>query len=68
MNVWIVEYSPLQEAFHVDTLDKVLAANRQSVERGITPGYIPLHIAATREDAHAFVKRWKHERPEGARA
>lgn len=62
--IWCVEYSISQRAFHVDTADKILEANRQTVAQGIMPGYVPLYIAATCEDAHALVERWKHEHPQ----
>lgn len=63
--IWTVEYSPSQKVFHVDTLDKVLEVNRRTVEQGLAPGFVPLHVAATIEDAHAFVERWDREHPEG---
>lgn len=64
--IWTVEYSISQRAFHVDTVDKILEMNRRNVAQGIDPGFIPLYIAATIEDANAFVERWKHEHPEVA--
>ena len=35
-----------QKAFHIDTLDRVLEANRQTVAQGAEPGYVILCIAA----------------------
>jgi len=64
--IWTVEYSISQRAFHVDTVDKILEMNRQTVAQGIDPGFVLLCIAATSEDAHAFVERWKDEHPEAS--
>lgn len=61
MDVWVCEYSPKQKSFHVDTLERVLETNRQTVAQGLEPGYIPLHVAATSEDAHAFAAKWGAE-------
>lgn len=62
--IWTVEYSPSQKVFHVDTLDKVLEVNRRTVAQGIAPGFVPLHVAATHEEAHDFIAQWIREHPE----
>lgn len=64
MDVWVCEYSPKQRAFHVDTLERVLETNRQTAAQGLVPGYVILCVAATREDAHAFVAKWEAEQKE----
>lgn len=61
MNVWVAEYSPRQKVFHIDTLERVLETNRQTVARGLEPGYVILCIAATSEAAHAFAEKWEAE-------
>lgn len=61
MDVWVCEYSPKQKAFHIDTLDRILAANRQTVAQGLAPGYVPLYAATTREDAHDFAAKWAEQ-------
>ena len=60
--IWVCEYSLKQRAFNIDTLDRVLEANRQAVVRGEEPGYVVLCIAADREAAHAFARDWEPER------
>ncbi len=62
--IWVCEYSPKQKSFHVDTLERILEANQQTVAQGLEPGYVILSIAATSEAAHAFAERWEaeHER------
>lgn len=62
--IWTCEYSLKQGAFHVDTLERVLETNRQTVAQGLEPGYVILYVAASREAAHAFAEEWgaKHER------
>ncbi len=32
--IWACEYSLKQDAFHIDTLDRILEANRQAVVQG----------------------------------
>lgn len=59
MDIWVVEYSPSQNCFHVDTLDRVLETNRRTVKDGNAPGYVPLQIFLTSEDAHDFAQIWK---------
>lgn len=59
--IWACEYSLKQKTFHIDTLDRVLEANRQTVAQGAEPGYVILCIAASSEDAHAFARKWEAE-------
>jgi len=63
--IWVCEYSPEQGVFHVDTLSRILEINRRTLEDGSNPGFIPLHIARTSADAHAFAEQWRREHPEG---
>ncbi|MBD5152257.1 MAG: hypothetical protein HDT16_07170 [Oscillibacter sp.] len=65
ISVWVVEYSPVQKAFHIDTVDRILEINRQTVAQGLTLGYTLLHIAATSEAAHDFAAQWEREHPNG---
>lgn len=48
-NLWIVEYSPIQEAVHINTLEKALASNRESVLNGIETGYIPIYAHESKD-------------------
>ena len=64
--IWVCEYSPKQRSFHIDILERVLETNRQTAAQGLVPGYVILCAAATSEDAHAFVERWKDEHPEAS--
>lgn len=61
--VWVCEFSPAQGCFHVDTLEKVLEVNRQAVARGDMPGFVPLALFRSSEEAHAFSERWQLEHP-----
>ena len=65
ISVWVVEYSPVQKAFHIDTVDRVLEINRRATAQGLAPGYTLLHIAATSEAAHDFAAQWEREHLEG---
>lgn len=60
-DVWVVEYSAEQQCFHIDQFSKSLAANRRALEEGRNPGYIPIYIALSSEEAHSLADRWKKE-------
>ena len=59
--IWVCEYSPTQGCFHIDTLDKTLAVNRQGVASGHAADYILLYVAQSSEEALSFAKRWEAE-------
>lgn len=61
--VWVCEFSPAQGAFHVDTLERILETNRQTVARGEAPGFVPLALFGSSEEAHAFAERWRKDHP-----
>lgn len=61
--VWVCEFSPAQGCFHVDTLERILETNRQTVSRGDTPGFVPLALFGSSEEAHAFSERWRQNHP-----
>lgn len=64
MDIWVCEYSLVQKCFHVDTLTRILELNRSAVEKGQDTGFVPLYIALSSEDAHAFSERWQREHPQ----
>lgn len=59
LDVWVCEYSPIQKAFHIDTLIRVLEKNRRALEAGKNPGYVMLHICATDQEALKFAEEWE---------
>lgn len=59
--IWCCEFSPIQNAFHVDTLDRVLEINRQTAAEGKSPGFVILALAASSEEAHALCESWRRE-------
>ena len=59
--IWTCEYSPTQGCFHIDTLERAIAINRQGVASGHAADYIMLHVAQSSEEALAFAKRWEAE-------
>ncbi len=59
--IWVCEYSPVQGAFHVDTLERVLAVNRETAARGKSPGFVPLFLGLSSEEARTFAERWRLE-------
>jgi hypothetical protein len=53
-SIYLAEYSPSQQCYHVDLLQDCLQANQQALARGHFPDYIPLGIFTTREAAGEF--------------
>jgi hypothetical protein len=51
-SAWVLEWSPTQKCIHIDQLGRVLATNLKTSLRGDAPGYIPLGIFASSEEAH----------------
>ena len=64
ISVWGVEYSPVQRAFHVDTLERIAEMNRQNLEQGLAPGFVPIFVAEDSEDAHDLAERWRKDHQE----
>ena len=62
--MYLVEYSQLQRALHVDTLDRILETNRRTIDQNLTPGFIPIFAAETGEAAHALAEQWREEHRE----
>ena len=60
-DIWVCEYSQTQNCFHIDTLDRTIAINRQGVACGQAADYILLHVARSSEEALAFAKQWEAE-------
>lgn len=52
--IWVVEYSPEQDAIHIETLDRILEINRNNVLRSISTGYVPLYASEEREKAELW--------------
>lgn len=61
--VWVCEFSPAQGAFHIETLERILETNRQTVARGKAPGFVPLALFSSSEEAHAFTEQWRKDHP-----
>lgn len=66
--IWVVWYSPEQDAIHIDTLGKILSTNRRNIINGVSPGYVPIFLARTHDDAHdladVFLKHLKNNAQE----
>lgn len=61
--VWVCEFSPFQGSFHMDTMERILETNRQTIAQGKAPGFVPLALFASSEEAYAFSERWRLEHP-----
>jgi hypothetical protein len=53
--VYTVEYSVLQNCYHIDTLDKTLRNNLSAVDRELNNGYLIIGIFKNYEAASDFV-------------
>lgn len=51
LDLWVVEYSPIQKMVHVATLAEMLSTNLNLCARGVSTGYIPVAIAQTQAEA-----------------
>ena len=54
-NLWVAEYSQTQGCYHVDPLGDVLRHNLENIEYGTDPGYIPIGVFQTADEAYEFV-------------
>ena len=59
-DIYTVEYSVYKNAYHIDTLDRLLENNRQLCRRREYNGYVPIAIFSNYEDAKTYVE-WKGE-------
>lgn len=59
--IWVVEYSPIQKAIHVETLEKIMEVNKNSAVYGDYSGYMPLFAAETQAEAECIASLVKHK-------
>jgi hypothetical protein len=63
LNCYVVEYSPEQECFHIETVKEYLETNYEIFLTGINgASYIMLSYFNTIEEAQAFCNKLKKER------
>ncbi len=55
-DIWAVEYSIKQGAFHVDTLARILELNQNNVSKGIDSGYCILALRNSQKECHEATK------------
>lgn len=58
-DIWVCEYSPNQDSFHVTTLDWALDSNVFMMTRMEFSGYIPLGAFRTAPEAHQCAAYWE---------
>lgn len=56
-NLFVVEYSVEQDAFHIMTVGEMLKANVGKVARRVSTDYIPLDFTRTYDEASASVEK-----------
>ena len=54
-DLWVAEYSIKQGSYHVDPLSVVLRHNLDNIEHDADPGYVPIGVFQTDDEAYAFV-------------
>lgn len=61
---YYVEYSPIQNCFHIDTMDRIIKATHKLLERKIINGYMIIAGPFVIEQAEDFINknRTKYER------
>ena len=62
---WMVSYSALQGAFHVETIDEMIQANQRGLVDRRRTDFMPLFRAKDQDEAANFILRWeaKHGTP-----
>ena len=58
--VWFLEFSPDQNNFHVDSLNRILMHNRNACKSGKSPGYLIIAGPMTHEAAFTAIKSFKY--------
>lgn len=54
--IWVVEYSPIQKATHIERLEAVIDLNLRNLSNGEFPGYVPVYTTSTRKQAEIVAK------------
>lgn len=49
--MWVVEWSPSQKQYHIQTVGEMLEANLRAVAHGVDVDYVPIAIARTGVEA-----------------
>lgn len=55
--VYTVEYSTVQKCYHIETLDRTIKNNLETINKDITPGYVIIGIFKNYEAASDFIQR-----------
>lgn len=58
-DMYVLEYSQIQRAVHVDTLERILSANQQNILNGIVNCYVPIFVFESREEAIEYAETFK---------
>ncbi len=52
--MFVVEWSPLQQCVHVDTLSRMIVSNQRRMMEGDIADYWPVFISQSEDEARAF--------------
>lgn len=54
---WVVEWSPSQAQFHIDTVANMLARNKSSIAKRVPVDYFPIAFCATTDQAEEICEK-----------
>lgn len=57
MIIWAAEYSLNEDAYHIDTLDKVIKNNLSTIGKGLRKDYLLIGIFREYEEARDFIEK-----------
>ena len=61
--IWFLEYSPKQKCFHVDSIDRILAHNRDGCLRGNPADYFIIDGPYDHDGAFRSIHKWINRLP-----
>ena len=56
-SLWVVEWSPQQEQFHIEPVNEMLETNSRIFEKKTKADYFPIAICPTENDAQTVCKQ-----------
>lgn len=57
--LWVVQYSCIQQTFHLETVERMLISNFNVTNKNVVPGFIPLFITEKYEEADIFIRHFR---------
>ena len=64
--IWVAEYSSMQDAYHIQTLDAAIVSNIQLLSDSDGNGYVPIHASRSRMDVDLLINEMAKLREKNA--